>query len=204
MSKESWNLRYRASDYVYGKEPNAFLKEKLPSLEPQRVLFACEGEGRNSVFAAQLGWEVTAFDQSEAGKVKAEGLAREKGVSIDYQLSSVDELALPGETFDLLVLIYVHFPREVRRAYYQKLLSYLKPGGKLIVEGFASGHENYQATHANIGGPRDSSMFLSAADAGEDFPGLNFTYLKEQEVELSEGQGHLGKGWVLRMEGVKL
>lgn len=204
MSKESWNLRYRASDYVYGKEPNAFLKEKLRSLEPQTALFACEGEGRNSVFAAQLGWEVTAFDQSEAGKAKAEKLAREKGVSIDYQLSSVDGLALPRESFDLLVLVYVHFPIEVRRAYYNKLLSYLKPGGKLIVEGFASGHESYLATHPKIGGPRDPSMFLSAAGAEEDFPGVNFTYLKELEAELREGQGHLGKGWVLRIEGIKL
>lgn len=203
MSKESWNLRYRASDYVYGKEPNAFLKEKLHSLTPQTALFACEGEGRNSVFAAQLGWKVTAFDQSEAGKAKAEALASEKNVSIDYLVSSVDELVLPENSFDLLVLIYVHFPREVRRSYYKRFLSFLKPGGKLIVEGFASGHENYQAIHSNIGGPRDSSMFLRATDAEEDFPGVNFTYLKEQEAELSEGEGHLGKGWVLRIEGVK-
>ena len=107
MSNNFWDERYAVEDYVYGTEPNDFLKEELPKLTAGKILFPGEGEGRNAVFAAQLGWEVTAFDSSTEGKAKAERLAKAKGVSIDYQLASYDEAEFPAESFDALVLIYV-------------------------------------------------------------------------------------------------
>ena len=77
-----WDTRYGKDEYAYGTEPNQFLKEKLEDLEPGSILFPAEGEGRNAVYAAQLGWKVSAFDISEVGKQKALKLAGQKKVSI--------------------------------------------------------------------------------------------------------------------------
>src|SRR5680860_1842183 len=79
-----WNERYGIEEYVYGTEPNQFYKELLKKLSPGKILFPAEGEGRNAVFAAQNGWDVTAFDSSTEGKKKAEKLAAAKGVSVKY------------------------------------------------------------------------------------------------------------------------
>jgi hypothetical protein len=73
--KEQWNERYSASEYIYGTGPNTWLVEKLAGLQPGKILFPAEGEGRNAVHAARLGWNVAAFDQSEAGRKKALKLA---------------------------------------------------------------------------------------------------------------------------------
>lgn len=82
--KEFWDERYAVDEYVYGKEANLFLQSKLVGIEPGKALFPAEGEGRNAVFAATLGWDVTAFDISSSAKIKADKLAEEKDVSIDY------------------------------------------------------------------------------------------------------------------------
>jgi hypothetical protein len=63
-----WDQRYSQSDFVYGKKPNEYLKAKLVDLKPGRILFPAEGEGRNAIFAAKLGWDVFAFDSSIEGK----------------------------------------------------------------------------------------------------------------------------------------
>lgn len=76
--KEIWDERYAQSEYIYGTQPNAWLAEKLKELPVGRILFPAEGEGRNAVYAAALGWESVAFDQSAEGKAKALKLASEK------------------------------------------------------------------------------------------------------------------------------
>lgn len=70
--KEFWNERYSQSNFAYGELPNEYLKEKLKSVPVGKILFACEGEGRNTVYASKLGWDSFAFDQSREGKNKAE------------------------------------------------------------------------------------------------------------------------------------
>ena len=69
--KNFWDERYKAKAYVYGKEPNQYFAEKLRELEPGKILLPAEGEGRNAVFAARQGWEVSAFDSSSEGRKKA-------------------------------------------------------------------------------------------------------------------------------------
>lgn len=73
-----WDERYSRDEFIYGEQPNEYLKQKLAQLAPGKALFAAEGEGRNAVFAAKSGWIVSAFDQSEAGKTKAKLLAEKK------------------------------------------------------------------------------------------------------------------------------
>lgn len=87
-----WNQRYRQEAFAYGKAPNQYFKENIQKLNPGKILFPAEGEGRNAVYAAQLGWDVYAFDISEEGKTKAKKWARENKVSINYQVGQLPDL----------------------------------------------------------------------------------------------------------------
>jgi hypothetical protein len=91
MSKKDWNNQYITPEYIYGTEPNECLRTFLADKNHGRILFPAEGEGRNLVYAASLGWHVDAFDQSEAGRDKAMQLSKLKGVEINYSISSLEE-----------------------------------------------------------------------------------------------------------------
>ena len=69
--KEKWDDRYSEKEFAYGERPNIYLKEQLTKFPSGKILFPAEGEGRNLVYAATLGWNVFAFDQSAEGKRKA-------------------------------------------------------------------------------------------------------------------------------------
>ncbi|WP_345954603.1 class I SAM-dependent methyltransferase [Mucilaginibacter sp. PAMB04168] len=109
-----WNERYSNSDFAYGEFPNEYLRKQLTKLTPGKILFPAEGEGRNAVFAAGLGWEVSAFDISGEGQEKAEQLARKNQVSIDYQVGEIQTLGYFDEEFDAIALIYAHFPAAIK------------------------------------------------------------------------------------------
>lgn len=201
--KEFWNQRYGAKEYAYGVEPNQFLKEELERIKPGKALFPAEGEGRNAVFAAKLGWEVFAFDISESGKMKAEKLAGLEGVSLDYQVGTLEEMNYEKESFDLIVLIFAHFPKPVRSLIHAGLLELLKPGGMLILEGFSKAHLAFSTANPKAGGPKEISMLFSREELMEDFASLKEISLDEIEVFLSEGEFHQGQSSVIRMVGQK-
>ncbi len=194
MMKDFWNQRYAEQEYAYGETPNVFFQEQLPACQPGKLLLPAEGEGRNAVFAARMGWEVEAFDQSESGQAKALQLADRYGVKITYQVVSLEAVEFPENHFDAIGLIYAHFPAEKRKNYHQKLISFLKPGGYLFLEGFNPLQINYQS-----GGPRDSAMLFSPEALLEDFSGMNIELLQEIEVVLQEGLYHVGPAAVIRL-----
>lgn len=140
MMKDFWDERYSGKEFVYGENPNEYLKAKLTELNKGKILLPAEGEGRNAVYAAKSGWMVSAFDQSIAGKEKAEILADKNGVAINYIISDVDEIRYHENSFDGLALIYAHFHSDKRTAYHRKLSSYLRKGGTLILEAFGKSH----------------------------------------------------------------
>jgi len=154
--KNMWDERYNTSDYFYGKEPNAFFASELKKLKPGLMLLPAEGEGRNAVYAASLGWKVHAFDSSKVGQEKALSLAAERKVNILYSLTDIQDFE-PGDfKYDAIGLIYTHFPFEMRHDFFQKTQTYLAPGGKIILEGF-----NKKQLHLTTGGPKDPSMLFS-------------------------------------------
>src|SRR5512140_1309769 len=97
---DHWNKRYAQAEYAFGIHPNDYLKEQLLKLKPSSILFPAEGEGRNAVFAAQLGWNVSAFDISPEGKHKALQLAANNDVKIDYQVGELPELIYHAGQFE--------------------------------------------------------------------------------------------------------
>jgi len=193
-----WNERYAVDAYVYGTEPNEFFKEELEKLTPGKILFPAEGEGRNAVFAATMGWEVTAFDASTEGKKKAEKLAEVNGVNIQYEINDYDNIQFEPASFDCLVLIYAHMHPLKRNAYHKKLISFLKPGGKLILEGFSK-----KQIQNNTGGPRDVNMLFSIEELKSDFDGMARLTVEETTIILKEGQFHDGKADVIRIVGTR-
>jgi len=198
-----WDERYSGKEYVYGEEPNNYLKEQLDKIPVGRILFAGEGEGRNAVYAAGLGWKVWAFDISREGKSKAEQLAERHRVEIDYRVGELHELNYEKEQFDAIVLIFAHFPADERASLHKALSDCLRPGGTLILEAFSKNHARYQAVNPVAGGPKDIAMLLSVDDVKNDFPQLDILELKETEVNLSEGSYHNGLSAVVRFTGRK-
>jgi SAM-dependent methyltransferase len=196
--KEFWDKRYAEEIFAYGKEPNEFLKEEIGKIPQGRILLPCDGEGRNGVYCASIGWNVLSFDQSESGKNKAMLLAKEKSVSIEYLVSDIENLDLSSQSFDCIALIYAHFPSHLRQAYHRKMISYLKPGGHLILEGFHKNQIEYQKTQQS-GGPKEVDMLFSKEELIGDFQNMKILRLSEEEVDLREGIYHLGKAFVVRL-----
>lgn len=89
MTGTFWNKRYAEEGLAYGDAPNEFLRRELDQFDPGSLLLPAEGEGRNAVWAAVNGWKVYAYDTSTVGRDKALGMARRRGVEIEYELRSV-------------------------------------------------------------------------------------------------------------------
>ncbi len=191
---EMWDNRYAQAYYVYGKEPNEFFKQQLSKLQHGKILLPAEGEGRNAVYAAKLDWEVFAFDSSSEAKNKAEKLALENGVKINYKTSSFEDAVFEENIFDCIAFIYAHNIN--RQKNHQKLLRFLKPGGIIILEGFSKSQINN-----NTGGPRKIGMLFSKEELEEDFLKLSELKIFEEEIHVSEGKYHVGKASVIRLIG---
>ena len=200
---ERWNERYSTEDFAYGEEPNNYLKEQLQKLDPGTILFPAEGEGRNAVFAAKLGWRVSAFDISVEGKNKALRLAKNNNVTLDYQVDELSNLNYNIGQFDAIALIYAHFPAAIKSLYHRSLDKYLRQGGVIIFEAFSKKHLDYLARNEKVGGPRNIEMLFSIDEILSDFDNYEIVELDEKEIELNEGQFHKGKGSVIRFVGRK-
>jgi len=200
---ERWNERYSKDEFAYGEQPNNYLKEQLEKLAPGTILFPAEGEGRNAVFAAKLGWTVTAFDISNEGKNKAIKLAEKNKVGIDYQVGELQTLNFKAEQFDAIALIYAHFPASIKSLYHKTFDSYLKKEGVIIFEAFSKKHIDYVTANEKVGGPKDIESLFSIEEIQADFPNYEIIELLEKEIELNEGIFHNGTGSVIRFVGRK-
>jgi len=200
---DKWNERYGNEAYAYGESPNVFFKEKIQELEKGTVLMPAEGEGRNAVFAAKMGWSVFAFDQSKEGKKKATQLAEKNGVSINYQVGELQSMVYENEQFDAIGLIYAHFPANLKSQYHKLLCRYLKKGGVIIFEAFSKNNIQYRTKNPKIGGPPELASLFSLEELTLDFENFEIIQLEEKEIELTEGLYHNGKGSVIRFVGKK-
>jgi len=201
--KTFWDERFASKEYVYGIEPNQFFKEQIAKIQPGNLLLPAEGEGRNGVFAAKLGWQVAAFDQSVEGKKKAIKLATKNKVQIDYKTAELSEIDYELASFDCIGLIYAHFPADVRSEYHQKLDKYLRKGGILILEGFSKKHLEINSHKQKISGPKDIAMLFSLSAIKNDFPNYEIILLEEKVIQLNESQTHNDKSALVRFVGKK-
>lgn len=202
--KNFWEDRYRTEEYIYGKQPNVFFKEQLLKLSPGAILMPADGEARNGVFAAEMGWTVTSLDLSMEAKAKALQLANERQVPLNYLVGDLEHLEFDKHSFDAIGLIYAHFPADKKSALHLQLNNYLKPGGVVIFEAYSKAHLKLVSENPNAGGPRDIDMLFSKEELLADFEHYEVLMLEEIEVWQEEGIKHVGWGSVIRFIGRKL
>lgn len=195
MEKSFWETRYAEQGYAYGTEPNAFMVSQQFRFTPgQKVLLIGEGEGRNGVWLARQGLQVTAVDQSEVGLSKAQDLASQHGVSLETICVDLTSWNWPEAEFDFVISIFVHFPSAVRRRIHQACLAALKPGGSIIMEAFTPEQLQYSS-----GGPPVEDMLFREEELQEDFAPARIEYLESLKTELAEGKYHRGPAAVVRL-----
>lgn len=195
-----WDERYSSEEYVYGTEPNQFFKEQLKKIHPvQNLLLPGEGEGRNAVYAAKLGWNVDAFDQSQIAKLKAEKLAEQSNVKINYTNADLTKFSPQKNYYACAAIIFVHLPSDIRSEFYKKVTDSIKPKGKIIIELFSKNQYG-----KNSGGPQNLEMLTSIDEIKKDFKQLKPIILKEENIYLNEGEKHSGEASVIRFVGEKV
>jgi SAM-dependent methyltransferase len=183
---------------LYGDQPNLYFRRFIDSHKPGSLLLPAEGEGRNAVYAASKGWEVDAFDFSEAARNKALKMAEKKRVKINYEIRDL-ETYQADRKYDAIALVYVHLPPVLRKKFHQQIYQSLKPGGFLVLEAFAK-----EQIHNQSGGPGDITLLYDAPSICGDFPFLHVLSCGQKTVDLDEGPFHKGKAELLQLTGQKL
>jgi len=191
--REIWNTRYNSEEYIYGLKPNEFLKSFIENKNPGNILLPADGEGRNSIFAAKLGWNVDAFDFSESAQLKALRLAKENKVEINYSVSDVLKFKTEN-TYNTIALIYIHLPQDIRSPFFKKLVHLLKPGGYIVLEAFSK-----KQLQNKSGGPKDLNLLYSVDEIASDFKELSIELIEEKQIFINEGSLHHGKADVVRL-----
>lgn len=195
--RDFWNERFAREDYFYGTEPNVYLKSLIDSLPGNSdILFLGEGEGRNAVYAALAGHNVTALDASEIGLMKTMALADQQGCSLRPVLMDL-EFWSPIEQYDAILCSFLHLTEPLRSKIFAKVMKVLNEGGIYGGE-FFSIHQLPRTT----GGPKDPELLYTASDLEKILTSLPCEILELQEIdtELSEGTGHVGLASVVRMK----
>lgn len=195
--QQFWNERYADSDYFYGTEPNSFLEEQCGILNGP-VLSISEGEGRNGVFLATRGLDVTGVDLSSVALEKAEKLAESKGVTITTIVADLETFEPEESHYGSIISISAHLPSSLRAVLYPRLEKALKPGGILLLEAYSP-----DQLSKGTGGPKDADMLMSVEKIRKEFPDLEPVLLRETEREVSEGKGHTGLASVVQFIGRK-
>lgn len=196
--KEMWNTRFANNEFIYGKEPNLFFRNEIEKLSPGKLLLPGEGEGRNGVFAAKLGWAVDAIDWSDSAKNKAEFLAEENKVKINYIINDLSVHNPKANYYDAVGLIFLHMHPELREDIHRKVVNSLKCGGVVVLESY----EKEQINNSS-GGPKDLDLLYSLEEIFTDFSDLNIISFSKETIELNESPHHQGRAEVIRYVGLK-
>jgi len=191
-----WDKRYGEAGYVYGTEPNDFLKSIIGKIPAGRVLCIGAGEGRNAVHLASRGYQVTAVDASRVGLEKARALADKHGVEIETIVADLNTFDFGTGKWNGIVSIFCHLSPEIRRTVYRKCVAGLAPEGVLVLEGFTPEQLKYKS-----GGPSNRQMLLTLAELKNELDGLEFEIGREVERELAEGRYHNGTAAVVQVLG---
>jgi SAM-dependent methyltransferase len=196
MSREMWDGHYAEEHYIFGTEPNAFLASQQHLLKPgQRALSVADGEGRNGVWLAQQGLEVTSVEFSPPAVEKARKLAAERGVSVDFHVADVMSWDWPVNAFDLVAAIFIQFAApEQRSVLFRRIKDALKPGGILILQGYTPKQLEYRT-----GGPSAVENMYTERLLREAFGDMDILHLQEHEAFIAEGTKHYGQSALIDM-----
>tara|TARA_R110002167_G_scaffold22935_9_gene81722 strand:+ start:2069 stop:2731 length:663 start_codon:yes stop_codon:yes gene_type:complete len=184
-----WDERYAAPGFLFGTEPSQFLKEHRDYLVPGAAALAvADGEGRNSVFLAACGLQVTAMDASHVAVEKARALAAEQGVFVDFHVADILGWDWTPNTYDLVAGIFIQFsPPGERAAVFEGMKRTLKPGGTLLLHGYRPKQIEY-----GTGGPPHAENMYTEDLLRAAFGDMEILCLAAYDRVVDEGRGHSG------------
>ncbi|MDF7801051.1 class I SAM-dependent methyltransferase [Pontiellaceae bacterium B1224] len=189
-----WDERYKTEDYVYGLEPNDFLLENVDQLKPGSVLCLAEGEGRNAVFLAKQGFDVTAMDGSSVGLEKAQRLASENEVEITTVHADLNEFTIEPNAWDNIISIFCHIPPPLREKVHAASAAGLTKGGVLLLEAYTPKQLEF-----GTGGPPVEELLMSLEGLIQEFQSLEIFQGLETERDVHEGRFHNGRAAVVQL-----
>ena len=178
MNAEQWDERYRAAELVWGLAPNRWVERELADLAPGRALDLACGEGRNALWLAARGWQVTAVDFSPVALEKARTLESAAAASHPVSWLCADATTYrPADTVDLALVCYLQLVAAQRRAAVTTAAAALAPGGTLLV----IGHDSTNIADGT-GGPQDPAVLFTAADVVADLDGAGLVIERAEAV----------------------
>jgi hypothetical protein len=183
FGNEFWNERFSTDEYIYGKNPNKFFKEQIDELKPGRLLLPGEGEGRNSVYAAE----------------KTLMLAKKNNVNINYTLSNLADFIPLENCYDAIGLVFIHLKPDSRKVVHKRIVNALRNNGRIILEAFEK-----EQLGKSSGGPQSEEMLYSKEELDNDFRDLRMHLLEKKTVLLDEGDKHKGDASVIKFVGEKV
>ncbi len=194
MSKEHWDKSFSDTDFVYGEKENHFINNKS-NIIPAHSAIGCfaEGEGRNAVYLAKLGHDVTAFDQSTVGLEKTKTLAGQNNVEVKTAAMDLTKEKVQGNQFNAAIMVYGHVPKNDQKFFMENMVNSVKTGGYIIFEIYSEAQLEYQT-----GGPKSVDMLYDPADILNWFQSYKFIHFYYGEAVRNEGKRHVGTGHVIQ------
>ncbi|MCD6674148.1 MAG: class I SAM-dependent methyltransferase [Burkholderiaceae bacterium] len=190
-----WNARYAGDDYAYGTEPNDFLVAQaalLPVGLP--VLCLADGEGRNGVWLASRGFDVTSIDIAQQGLDKAQALAKRAGVRLRTLRADLTRHELGENHWGAIVSIFLHLPQRARAALLARCVRALAPGGVLVFEAYGKRQPEY-----GTGGPPEPELLARLDDVTDELAGCEIVHRFDGVRAVHEGAHHSGDAHVVQI-----
>lgn len=189
-----WNERYSSPEYAYGTEPNDFLSAVATRIPPGRVLSIGDGEGRNGVFLATRGYDVTSMDASTVGLAKAQRLAAARGVPIATIVADLADFVIAPDSWEGIVSIFCHLPPPLRRRVHEQVVHGLVPGGLYVLESYSP-----KQLGRGTGGPSSAELLPTLDMLRAELAGLELLHAVEIERDVHEGEFHRGLSAVVQI-----
>lgn len=198
--KDFWDQRYENAEYIFGTNPNDYLVEQCKNLKPLissgsgKALCLADGEGRNGVWLASQGWDVTSVDISDIGIEKARKLASAAGVKVNFLIGNVKDFEFTPSYYQLITSIFFHLPKQLRQEIHRRCIDSLEIGGILILESYSP-----KQLGQNTGGPKEIELLVSLDDVIEDFSDCEIIHQYTGPRDVKEGIAHKGAAFVTQL-----
>lgn len=178
-----WDERHGARDPIESREPDTAVVELASSLSPGRALELACGDGRNAVWLATRGWQVTGVDFSAVGIERAGAAAARAGVEVAWRNADLLEWTPAPGSADLVVLTFLHLPRGERQQVLAGAVAAVAPGGRLLIVG----HDRVNLGR-DVPGPSDPEMLYTVDEVVADAPGLEIVSAGQRANDLGDGR----------------
>ncbi|MEO6146334.1 MAG: class I SAM-dependent methyltransferase [Sulfuriferula sp.] len=185
----TWDERYAGDTYIFGTAPNAFMESQVARLRRgQSALAVADGEGRNGVWLAQQGLQVLSIDSSSVAQAKAQKLAAERGVTLQFEIADLLAWDWGDARFDVIAAIFIQFADPAGRAcQFEGIRRALRPGGMLLLQGYTPRQLEYKT-----GGPPSEENLYTESMLREWFGDWDIQHLREHDDVINEGSHHAG------------